>query len=89
MRDLNHKYTINLPDKIYKTLRFKAADESKSMKEIIISCITETLGDVIIDEAKNNLAFLASSNKILGDEWNSKEDDEAFKSLQKYNKPKH
>ena len=85
----DHRFSINIPDQTYKALRIKAAYESKTIKDIILFCIKETLGDAKIsdDEAKNNLAFLGSSNQTFSDEWNSKEDDKAFNNLQKY-KPK-
>lgn len=89
MKALNHKYSINIPNKIFKSLKIKAAHEDKSMKEIILFCIQETLGDLKIKDEEANLAFLSSSNETFAKEWNSKEDEKAFKNLQKYNKPKH
>jgi plasmid stability protein len=86
MKTQNHKYSVNLPDKLFRSLKIKAAHEGKSMKEIILFCIKETLGDISLkdEEIKNNSAFIASSNKAFEDEWNSKEDEKSFKHLQKY-----
>jgi uncharacterized alkaline shock family protein YloU len=85
----DHRFSINIPDQTYKALRIKADYESKTIKDIILFCVKEILGDAKIsdDEVKNNLAFLGRSGEVFLDEWNSKEDEKVFSHLQKY-KPK-
>lgn len=79
----NHRYSIDIPDKIYTALKVKAAIERKSVKAIILNSLKDVIDD---GEQKEILSFVNSSNKIFAEEWNSKEDDEAFEHLQKYKK---
>ncbi len=86
--ELNHKFLLNIPSKTYRALKVKAAYEDKTVKDIILFCIKQTLGDIKAKKAeeKEIMEFVSSSNELFAEEWNSKEDDEAFKHLQKYKK---
>ena len=92
IKENNHRYSIDIPDKIYTALKVKAAVEKKSVKDIILSSVKEILGDdfgcLAINEQRDMLSFTEMSTKIFTEEWNSEEDDKAFAHLQKYKKKK-
>jgi plasmid stability protein len=86
----NHRYSIDIPDRIYTALKIKAAVTKKSVRDIILTSLKEEFGDdfntLPTDEQKEILSFTSTSAKIFGEEWNSTEDDKAFATLQKYKK---
>ena len=84
----DHRFSVNIPDTLYRALKVKAAYEGTTMKDIILFCVKETLGDIEIykRELNNEEAILTISNKTFAEEWDSKEDEEAFSNLQKYRK---
>ena len=86
----NHRYSIDIPDRIYTALKMKSAIERKSVKDIILSSLQAVFGDdfanLPINEQKEMLGFTGMSAKIFAEEWNSTEDDKAFANLQKYKK---
>ena len=92
VKEHNHRYSIDIPDRIYTALKVRAAIERKSVKDIILSSLQEVLGDdfglLPIHEQKEILSFTGISSKIFAEEWESDEDDEAFDHLQKYRKKK-
>ena len=83
--ELNHKFLLNIPSKTYRALKVKAAYEDKTVKDIILFCIKQTLGDIKAkkEEEKEIMDFVNSSDELFAKEWNSKADDKAFKHLQK------
>ena len=87
-KEQNHRYSIDIPDRVYTALKVKAAVERKTVRDIILSSLQEVLGDdfgsLPINEQKEILSFTGISAKIFAEEWESKEDDEAFAHLQKY-----
>jgi UDP-glucose 4-epimerase len=89
IKNHNHRYSIDIPDRIYTALKMKSAIERKSVKDIILSSLQAVFGDdfanLPINEQKEMLGFTGMSAKMFG-EWNSEEDDDAFKHLQKYKK---
>lgn len=84
----NHRYSIDLPEKVFTALKIKSALEKKSVKDIILSSLEGFLGDNFANsnnnEQKEILSFTGLSNKAFSKEWNSEEDEEAFSNLQKY-----
>ncbi len=89
-KEQNHRYSLDIPDRVYTALKVKAAVERKTVRDIILSSLQEVLGDdfasLPIKEQKDILSFTKMSAKIFAEEWNSEEDDKAFAHLQKYKK---
>lgn len=92
VKEQNHRYSLDIPDRVYTALKVKAAVERKSVRDIILSSLQEVLGDdfasLPVNEQKEILSFTGMSAKIFAGEWNSEEDDKAFEHLQKYKKNK-
>lgn len=86
----NHRYSIDIPDRIYTALKMKSAIERKSVKDIILSFLQAVFGDdfanLPINEQKEMIGFTGMSSKTFAEEWSSTNDDEAFANLQKYKK---
>ena len=91
-KEQNHRYSLDIPDRVYTALKVKAAVERKTVRDIILSSLQEALGDdfasLPIKEQKDILSFTKMSAKIFAEEWNSEEDDKAFAHLQRYKKEK-
>ena len=89
IKEQNHRYSLDIPDRVYTALKVKAALERKSIRDIILSSLKEVLGDdfasLPVNEQKEILSFTGISSKVF-EEWNSEEDDKAFAHLQKYKK---
>ena len=92
IKEQNHRYSLDIPDRVYTALKVKAAVERKTVRDIILSSLQEVLGDdfgsLPINKQKEILSFTGMSSKIFAEEWNSEEDDKAFAHLQKYKKKK-
>jgi hypothetical protein len=77
----NHRYSIDIPDNMYKQLKVKSAIEGKTMRELVLIGIKSVISKN--DEESVNESLKLLSTKTF-DEWNSKEDDEAFKHLENF-----
>ena len=75
----NHRYSIDIPDNMYKQLKVKSAIEGKTMRELVLIGIKSVISKN--DEESVNESLKLLSTKTF-DEWSSKEDDEAFKHLE-------
>jgi hypothetical protein len=91
-KEQNHRYSLDIPDRVYAALKVKAAVERKTVRDIILSSLQEVLGDdfasLPMNEQREILRFTGMSAKTFVEEWNSEEDDKAFAHLQKYKKNK-
>lgn len=81
-----HKFSLDIPDETYHTLKTRAHNSRTAMKNIVLQCLNEFLGNT--KQTKEISDFVAISNQIFAEEWNSDLDEKAFLHLQKY-KPKH
>ena len=75
----NHRYSIDIPDNMYKQLKVKSAIEGKTMRELVLIGIKSVISKN--DEESVNESLKLLSTKTF-DEWSSKEDYEAFKHLE-------
>ncbi len=93
LKENNHRYSIDIPDKIYTALKVNATVEKESFKDIILSSFKEILGEDVkhipVNEQRDVLSFTEMSAKMFAEEWNSEDDDKAFNHLQKYKKMQH
>ena len=85
IKEQNHRYSLDIPDRVYTALKVKAAVERKTVRDIILSSLQEVLGDdfasLPLNEQKEILSFTGMSTKIFAEEWESEEDDKAFKDI--------
>ncbi len=93
----NKRVTLDFPSELYRMVKAFAAFNDLSIKSFIVDAVNKELdksrasGGLFSNVGSNkkeyeesSSAFLSSSNQSFSDEWNSKEDDEAFTELQKY-----
>ena len=77
----NHRYSIDIPDNMYKQLKVKSAIEGKTMRELVLLGIKSVI-------SKNDEESVNESLKLLAiktfDEWNSEDDNKAFKHLENF-----
>lgn len=81
-----HRFSLDLPEDIYTSLKIKSALTKQSIKDIIIACVKPNLK---MEEEAEEIAFINASSKTFAKEWNSPEDDKAYTHFQKYSKRKH
>ncbi|OFW85602.1 MAG: hypothetical protein A2887_04150 [Alphaproteobacteria bacterium RIFCSPLOWO2_01_FULL_40_26] len=76
---LAHKFSLNIPDKTYRTLKARASFEDRSVSDLILFSIKKTF-----ENEEESLRFISGSNEVFAKEWSSSEDEKAFKNLQKF-----